>query len=472
MKTILTLMLILCCGIASAQIFWTDDFGTGCTQGNLASAYTGTNGAWTITATGTNDANANQWFVSATEAGMGAGNCGDGCLTNASLSNRSLHLGATAIPGFVTADNGATYNSGGICALGYCVITNRRAESPTIDCSGKSGITISFNYLENGSATTDDATLWYFDGTAWSLLQNMAKTPTACAPAGQWTSYATSLPASADNNPNVKIGFNWTNNDDGVGSDPSFAVDDIQMSTVVAVCDVTMAVTDISCSEMCDGTAIATVTGSSPISFSWSNGATGDTLSSLCAGVYELTITDALGCTATTNGLVVEPLPLLVWDTIIANAACDTCHTGLVQVNINGGTAPYNILWSNGQTTTTISGLTPGVYASTVTDANGCVAVGSTEVMNLTGVETLNEITSLSVFPNPASSAFTILFNGATSTKATISIYDALGKLCLRQTVVNSNVAIIDSNQLTPGIYSVSVSTDNGSAVRQLCILP
>jgi len=38
------------------------------------------------------------------------------------------------------------------------------------------------------------------------------------------------LPASANNNPNVKIGFRWINNDDGDATDPSFAVDDIVLS--------------------------------------------------------------------------------------------------------------------------------------------------------------------------------------------------------------------------------------------------
>jgi gliding motility-associated-like protein len=38
------------------------------------------------------------------------------------------------------------------------------------------------------------------------------------------------LPASANNNPNVKIGFLWVNNDDGTGAGPSFAVDDIKLS--------------------------------------------------------------------------------------------------------------------------------------------------------------------------------------------------------------------------------------------------
>ncbi|PCH92367.1 MAG: hypothetical protein COB85_08235, partial [Bacteroidetes bacterium] len=53
-----------------------------------------------------------------------------------------------------------------------------------------------------------------------------------CSPQGTWTAFSILLPASANNNDSVKIGFNWTNNDDGVGTDPSVAIDDITLSTI------------------------------------------------------------------------------------------------------------------------------------------------------------------------------------------------------------------------------------------------
>lgn len=233
--------------IANAQVFWTEDFGTGCNQGQLASAYTGTNGAWTIASTGTNDPFANTFYVGAQEAGNAIGTCGTGC---AGTVDATLHLGNVAIPALsLSADNGASYVSGGGCGFGICVITNRRAESPVINCTGKSSITISFGYMENGSTTVDDASLWYSadGGATWALLNNMAKTLFgSCSPQGMWTAYSFSLPVSANNNPTVKIGFNWTNNDDGVGTDPSFAVDDITLSGLsVGIADVTSSLLEV-----------------------------------------------------------------------------------------------------------------------------------------------------------------------------------------------------------------------------------
>ncbi len=220
--------------IANAQVFWTETFGTGCNQGQLASAFTGANGAWAISSTGTNDAFANTFFVGAQEAGNAIGACGTGCTGTV---DASLHVGNVAVSLLsLVADGGASYNAGGLCSAPFniCVITNKRAESPVINCSGKTTISISFGYMENGSTTVDDASLWYSadGGTSWSLLNNMAKTGFGtCSPQGLWTAYSFALPVSANNNPTVKIGFNWTNNDDGVGTDPSFAVDDITLST-------------------------------------------------------------------------------------------------------------------------------------------------------------------------------------------------------------------------------------------------
>lgn len=228
--------------VANAQVFWTEDFGTGCNQGQLASAYTGTNGAWTIASTGTNDANANTFFIGAQEAGNIIGACGTGC---AGTVDATLHVGNTALttPITLAADNGASYNTGGLCGppFNICVTTNRRAESPIINCTGRSTITLSCGYMENGQTTLDDASLWYSPdgGTTWTLLNNMAKTSLGtCAPQGMWTAYSFALPASANNNAFVKIGFNWTNNDDGAGTDPSFAVDDIVLTaTSVGIAD-------------------------------------------------------------------------------------------------------------------------------------------------------------------------------------------------------------------------------------------
>jgi hypothetical protein len=218
------LLFFLLAGRGKAQVFWTEDFNNSCSGGCLASSYVGTNGAWTIT-NGTNGTVSNQWFVSCKESGQSVGACGLGCPGNA-----TLHVGSNIVP--LIVDPGAAYYAGPNSN------TNRRIETPAINCSGRSNITLNFKYIEFGDGINDDASLYYFDGSTWTLLNNLPKT-LCCGGVtctgfiqGIWTNYSISLPASANNNPNVKIGFLWVNNADNIGTDPSFAVDDITLSAL------------------------------------------------------------------------------------------------------------------------------------------------------------------------------------------------------------------------------------------------
>jgi gliding motility-associated-like protein len=210
------LLLLFFSASSFSQVFWTETFGTGCNSGTIADGFVSANGTWNVSATGPNGALANVWYVSAEENGQGVGNCGTAC-----GSNPTLHIGS----GF--ADLGAAYltdNSFGDPT------TNVRAESPSIDCSGQSDICLSFEYIENGDGLLDNHTLWYFDGASWTQLDNTPKTPITCAPQGLWSIYNITLPASANNNPAVRIGFQWENNADGIGTDPSVAIYNIRLT--------------------------------------------------------------------------------------------------------------------------------------------------------------------------------------------------------------------------------------------------
>ena len=89
-----------------------------------------------------------------------------------------------------------------------------------------------FKYIAKGQLQHDFCTIDYYNGTSWATLQTIAPTVNSgCAGQGKWAAYSTyTLPASANNNANVKIGFNWVNDDDGVGTDPSIAVDSVRLS--------------------------------------------------------------------------------------------------------------------------------------------------------------------------------------------------------------------------------------------------
>jgi hypothetical protein len=153
----------------SAQVvFWTENFNNGCTSNCGASGYTGANGAWSVAFPGTNGNVANQFFISCAENGEPVGSCGAGCGNNA-----TLHIGSVPCSLCLVCPNGdcgASYNAGPTF-LGEDPLTDTRAESPDISTVGKSGIALSFKYIERGQGASDDASVEYSTdgGNTWQL---------------------------------------------------------------------------------------------------------------------------------------------------------------------------------------------------------------------------------------------------------------------------------------------------------------
>ena len=71
--------------------------------------------------------------------------------------------------------------------------------------------------------------------------------------------------------------------------------------------------------------------------------------------------------------------------TASANNAMGGAPNGTVTLSVANGTAPYTYVWSSGQVTQNLSGLAPGTYSVTVTDAAGCGASASANVFNVAG---------------------------------------------------------------------------------------
>ena len=131
----------------------------------------------------------------------------------------------------------------------------------------------------------------------------------------------------------------------------------------------------ISCHNTCDGaiTVAGILHGTAPYTYQWSNNATDSVLTSLCEGTWSLTVTDGLNCSVSDTITLVEPAPLIP----NANATPETANDandGTAWVDPTGGTPPYSVVWSTGDTTFVLDSLPPGIYLVQVTDARGCVA--------------------------------------------------------------------------------------------------
>ncbi|MCB9163441.1 MAG: choice-of-anchor L domain-containing protein [Flavobacteriales bacterium] len=141
---------------------------------------------------------------------------------------------------------------------------------------------------------------------------------------------------------------------------------------------------NIPCATLAIGVFNATVTGGTPTyTYAWTgpDGFTSDAedLMSLVAGVYDLAVTDALGCTGSASATLTAPDELEVVIAITDfNGDQVSCagNDGGIEVSVTGGAPDYQFEWigPNGFTSQDedLSDLGPGTYSLSVTDQNGC----------------------------------------------------------------------------------------------------
>ncbi len=111
--------------------------------------------------------------------------------------------------------------------------------------------------------------------------------------------------------------------------------------------------------------------GVAPYFYQWSNGQTTQFIQGLSAGFYTCIVTDANGCQGF-YAMTLYNVGGIGITTSLTNANCQNTG-GSATAFPNNGTAPYTYHWSNGQNTQTITNLSSGFYALTVTDVAGCV---------------------------------------------------------------------------------------------------
>lgn len=132
--------------------------------------------------------------------------------------------------------------------------------------------------------------------------------------------------------------------------------------------------------------------GTGSLTYTWSNNATTQSISNLAAGNYTVTVIDANLCTKTATTTVSISPPMTISGTI-NQVACNGSNTGSIISSVSGGIMPFTYLWSNGQTTSSVTSLPAGVYNLTVTDAASCTKTASytiTQPSALSAVVSIN----------------------------------------------------------------------------------
>lgn len=214
---------------------------------------------------------------------------------------------------------------------------------------------------------------------------------------------------------------------------------------------ISMSSNDVSCNGGSDGAASANLmNGATPITYSWSNGGTTQSIGNLGAGSYSVTATDANNCEVIGNVTISEPALLEIASTMEVNVDCNGNATGEATVTPTGGTPGYTYLWDDpfAQTTQTATNLAAGTYNPTVTDANGCTATTSISITEPTALAA--NVSSTDETAAGANDG-TATANPSGGTPGYIYTWDDPGA---------STTAMISN--LAPGTYCVTITDTNG----------
>lgn len=206
------------------------------------------------------------------------------------------------------------------------------------------------------------------------------------------------------------------------------------------------ATTNISCNAMCDGAISVSVSGGTPpYTYLWNNSIPFSTASSLCAGTYTCTVTDANACTVTGVYVVTQPAVVPV---VISPSNPTICSGSSITLSATGALA---YTWTPGNLTTASITITPTVtttYTVSGMDGNGCYGNATTTVI-------VNPIPSA-----PTASSNSPLCAGSTLNLTMSNIagatYSWTGPNAFSSAV--QNPSIILATAATAGTYSVTAT--------------
>jgi hypothetical protein len=213
--------------------------------------------------------------------------------------------------------------------------------------------------------------------------------------------------------------------------------------------------TNLNCFNDCDATATAIVdNGTQPYSYEWTdpNQQLNQTAIALCAGTYNVTVTDANGCVATEFVGITNPDPIIVniWqyeDMLEATSGFVSYQWLDEQLN------PIS-----GETSNEFFPAQSGEYRVEVTDSNGCTMISYAVSFNYTNISESDDYL-LNIYPNPTSS---FIYIDKAAKISEVEIFNALGDKVLHHiNEMSANQLKFNLANKTRGIYFVKVIRGN-----------
>lgn len=232
--------------------------------------------------------------------------------------------------------------------------------------------------------------------------------------------------------------------------------------------------------------SVYTISAGGASNYTWYPGpVTGSTYTNFATANTTHTVigTTTSGCTGTAVvSISVLPTPTLAFQTTSITCA----SLGSATVSATGGTGPYSYTWSpTGQTSSVVTGLSPGVYTLAVQDmGTGCMSVGTTTFSSLIPLAgTLNNTSSVSCYgattgtanySNITGGSFSQVYNWTNGT--TVLTTQTVGGLgagnwsvtvtdALTGCVINNNFVITQPPALTLTMASPSPTLCAGSSM-------
>jgi hypothetical protein len=188
-------------------------------------------------------------------------------------------------------------------------------------------------------------------------------------------------------------------------------------------------------------------------------------LSGLVAGVYNVTVTDANGCTNNNSATISQPSAALQSTKTQVNVLCFGDATGSIDLSVTGGTTAYSYSWiasaggniPSGQSTNQdLSGLIAGTYTVDITDANGCKTTNSATILQPAAklASTINQVNVL-CYGNNTGSIDLVVTGGTTG-------YQYLWTATNGGVVPAGQSTNQDLSSLVAGTYTVTITDANG----------
>jgi len=135
-----------------------------------------------------------------------------------------------------------------------------------------------------------------------------------------------------------------------------------------------------SCHDKADGNAILHFTGGTePYTFIWEDASNDNPRWSMTPGHYPFKLIDAVQCTLIDTVFITAPAPLSGSE-MITPPECEASNNASVQIEAEGGTPPYHIVWEDGSLSFFRNMLAPAIYSYTLSDSHQCQYTDTMEI--------------------------------------------------------------------------------------------